>query len=235
MRIAVIGTGMVGRVLAAKLAETGHEVTIGTRDVEATLARTEPDQMGAPPFSQWRGEHPDIGLATMPDAAAGAELVVNATAGRVSLEAFRSIGAERLDGKIVLDVAQPLDLSRGLPPTLTVVNTDSLAEQLQRELPGARVVKSLNTTYAEVMVNPARVPGHHNIFVAGDDEGAKRVVRGILGELGWPEDRVIDLGDITGARAAEMFARMYFTLVGVLGTFDINIAVLAGGRKEQRP
>lgn len=233
MRIAVIGTGMVGRILAAKLAEVGHEVTIGTRDVEATLARSEPDRLGTPPFSQWQGEHPDIGLATMPDAVDGAELVVNATAGRVSLEAFRSIGAERLDGKILLDVAQPLDLSQGMPPTLTVVNTDSLAEQLQREFPGAKVVKSLNTTYAEVMVDPARVPGRHNIFVAGDDDDAKRVVRGVLGEFGWPADRVIDLGDITGARGAEMFARMYFTLAGALGTFDLNIAVHAKDQKEQ--
>lgn len=228
MKIAVIGTGGVGRTLAAALAENGHEIVIGTRSVEDTLATTESDSLGNPPYSIWQEDHQDIRLLSFAEAGAHGEVVVNATNGANSLEALDVVGAENLGGKVLLDVALPLDLSKGMPPTLTVANTDSLAEQIQRTFPDARVVKALNSVSFRVMVDPARVPGKHTLFVAGNDETAKSTVRGLLDDFGWSASSIIDLGDITGARGAEMYSRLYFTLADVLETFDFNINVVRG-------
>ena len=155
MKIAVLGTGMVGRALAGRLSGLGHDVTIGTRDPQATLARTEPDGMGNPPYSTWAKAHPEVALATFGDAAAGAELVVNATNGSGALPALELAGADHLAGKVILDISNPLDFSQGFPPTLFVKDTDSLGEQIQRAFPQARVVKTLNTLNADLMVDPA--------------------------------------------------------------------------------
>jgi predicted dinucleotide-binding enzyme len=141
MRIAVLGTGMVGRTLAARLAELGQVVAVGTRDVATASARTGPDRFGNPPLAEWREQHPDIDLAGFADAAADAELVVNATNGAGSLAALEAAGDEHLSGKVLVDVSNPLDVSHGMPPSLLVSNTDSLAEQIQRRFPTARVVK----------------------------------------------------------------------------------------------
>src|SRR3954470_20702191 len=217
MEIAVLGTGSVGRTLAGKLSERGHDVVIGTRDPAATLARTEPDAMGNPPFPVWQAEHPTVRLGPFADAAASAELVVNATNGDGSLEALAQAGESNLAGKVLLDVSNPLDFSRGSPPSLFVKDTDSLAEQIQRAFPAARVVKSLNTMTAAVMVDPGRVNGgNHSVFVSGDDAAAKRTVVGLLGDMGHTD--VIDLGDLTTARAAEMLLPVWLRLMGALGT-----------------
>lgn len=221
--IAVLGTGMVGRVLAARLAGLGHDVVIGTRDVAATMDRTEPDGLGTPPYSQWQAEHTDIRLLQLAEAGQHAELVVNASNGANALKSLEGVGAENLDGKVLIDVALPLDMSNGMPPTLTVANTDSLGEQIQRAYPGARVVKTLNTVFCEVMVDPTRIPGRHNIFIAGNEDAAKTTARELLTAFGWPQDVVVDLGDITGARGSEMYMRLYFQLAGLLGTFEINL------------
>jgi predicted dinucleotide-binding enzyme len=133
---------------------------------------------------------------------------------------------KNLAGKVLLDLALPLDLSQGMPPTLTIANTDSLGEQIQRTFPDARVVKSLNTVFWQVMIDPSRVPGEHTIFVAGNDPEAKKTVEGLLADFCWPDGSILDLGDITGARGAEMYARLYFTLVGALDTFELNIQVI---------
>lgn len=228
MKIAVIGTGMVGRVLAARLAGLGHEVVIGTRDPQATLARTDPDALGTVPYARWAAEHTNVRLLQLAEAGAFAELVVNASNGANSLAAIEGVGAENLAGKVLIDVALPLDLSQGMPPMLTVANTDSLGEQLQRAFPEAKVVKTLNTVFCEVMVDPSRIPGEHNLFVAGDDEQAKQVALGILESFGWHRDAVIDLGGITGARGAEMYMRLYFQLAQLFGTFDVTIQVKRG-------
>lgn len=225
MRIAVLGTGMVGRALAGRLVELGHHVVIGTRDVERTLARTDPDGMGTPSYALWQQNHPEVRLVTMPEAGAHAEVVLNATAGIAALDALAAVGAEHLDGKVLIDLAIPLDFSAGMPPRLTIANDDSLGEQVQRTYPRARVVKALNTVFCEVMVNPALVPGDHTLFVAGDDAQAKEAVIGLLAEMGWTAGRVIDLGGITSARCTEMYMQLYFTLVGVLDTFHFNIQV----------
>ncbi|MDH2392516.1 NAD(P)-binding domain-containing protein [Streptomyces sp. HNM0663] len=225
MRYAVLGTGTAGRTLAAALSSLGHEVVIGTRDPETTLARTEPDAMGNAPFAQWAVNHPLIRLQTFGDAAAHGERILNATAGAASLSALEAAGARQLNGKILLDVANPLDFTHGMPPTLDPVNTDSLGERIQRTFPGARVVKTLNTMNSAVMTEPARVPGEHHVFVSGDDADAKAAAVELLVAFGWPRDGVIDLGDISTARGPEMLLPMWLRLWGALGHTDFNFHI----------
>jgi predicted dinucleotide-binding enzyme len=228
MKISVLGTGMVGRALAARLAGLGHDVVIGTRDVAQTLARTESsDARGTPPYTEWQRDNPAVRLVPLTAAGAHGEIVVNAIDGALSLSALDEVGAANLAGKVLLDLALPLDRSAGTPHLL-FANTDSLGEQIQRAFPAAHVVKTLNTVHVQVMIEPGRVPGQHNIFVAGEDTGAKATVRSLLAEFGWPDDAVIDLGGISAARAAEMYAPLYFTLARVLGTYDFNIAIVRG-------
>lgn len=226
MRIGVLGTGAVGRTLAARLREIGHDVTVGTRNPAATLARTESDGMSSPPFAQWQAEYPTIPLRQYAEAAAAAEVVVNATAGGGSLAALEAAGSDTLTGKVLLDVANPLDFSAGFPPRLSVANTDSLAEQIQRAFGSARVVKALNTMTASVMVEPARVSGNHHVFVAGDDVPAKATVQDLLRSVGWRDDQILDLGGLRAARGMEMYLPLWLSLMQTLGTADFNIAVM---------
>jgi predicted dinucleotide-binding enzyme len=226
MRIAVCGTGPVGKALAGKLAGLGHEVTVATRDPEATLARDEPDVFGNPPFAVWREAHPEIGLAPLAEAVASAELIVNATSGESSIAALEAAGEENLAGKVLIDVANPLDYSQGMPPSLLVSNTDSLGEQIQRRFPQARVVKALNTMNCEVMVDPGRLPGKHDVLLCGEDEAAKLQVAELLQSFGWPDDQIIDLGGIDSARGTEMYLPLWLRLWGALGTGYFNIAVV---------
>ena len=224
MKIAVLGTGSVGPTIAAALSALGHDVVIGTRDPKATLARTEPGATGGPAFASWHVAHSRVEVATFADAAARAELVVNATNGAGSLEALTAAGAANLAGKVVMDVANPLDFSRGFPPSLNPVNTDSLGEQIQRAFPDARVVKTLNTMTASVMVDPAGVAGgDHSVFLSGNDAAAKETVSGLLKGFGHRD--IIDLGDITPARGAEMVLPIWVRLWGALGTGAFNFKI----------
>jgi len=218
MRIAVLGTGTVGQTIATKLVELGHEVTMGSRTADNEKGREWVSAAGG-----------GAAQGTFEDAASGSELVFNCTGGAVALDALRAAGAAHLAGKIVVDVSNPLDFSQGTPPTLTVCNTDSVGEQIQREFPDARVVKTLNTVNTAVMTNPAGVPGSHNLFISGNDDEAKTTVKGILGDFGWPQLAIIDLGDITGARGQEMYLPLWLRLMGTLGRPDFNIAVVQGG------
>jgi 8-hydroxy-5-deazaflavin:NADPH oxidoreductase len=225
MKIAVLGTGMVGRALAGRLAGLGHGVIVGTRDVAATMARTEPDGMGNPPYPAWAEQFPDVRLAIYAEAAADAELLVNATAGAVSLATLEAAGAQNLADKILIDIANPLDHSQGFPPSLFVQNTDSLAERIQGAFPRLRVVKTLNTMNAHLMVDPRSLAdGDHSVFVSGNDANAKQVVTGILESFGHTD--VIDLGDITTARGSEMMLPIWIRLMGVLGTPAFNFKVV---------
>lgn len=225
MRIAVLGTGMVGRAFATRLTALGHEVTVGTRDVAATMARTETDQMGNAPFPQWAAEHPEVTLATFADAAAPVELVVNATTGSATIDVLAAAGAANLAGKVVLDVANPLDHSAGMPPTLLVKDTDSLGEQIQRTFSDAKVVKALNTMNAYLMVDPRQLAdGDFSTFVSGDDADAKKTVSALLESIGHTD--VIDLGDITTARGAEMILPLWIRLWGALGTPMFNFKIV---------
>ena len=226
MRIGVLGTGTVGQALAAKLAEAGHEVVVGTRDPAATLARDQPDGYGNPPFGTWREQHPEVELGTFADAAGHGELLVNATAGAASVDALGLAGEANLDGKVLIDIANALDFSRGMPPSLLVANTDSLGERIQRAFPGARVVKALNTMNALLMVDPGQLAdGDHTVFVCGDDPEAKAAVTQLLTEaFGWRD--VIDLGDLTAARATEMVLPIWLRLMGTLRTPGFNFKVV---------
>jgi len=225
MEIAVLGTGIVGRTLAGRLHELGHHVVLGTRDPASTRARTDADRMGNPPVSAWLAEHPDVELVTFADAATGADLVVVATNGQGTLAAVEAAGADAVAGKVVVDVSNPLDFSQGFPPTLFVKDTDSLAEQLQRAFSGARVVKTLNTMTAHVMVHPDEVGGgDHSVFVSGDDAAAKQTVTELLRSMGHTD--VIDLGDLSTARGAEMYLPLWLRLMGSLGTPNIQVKVV---------
>ena len=211
MKIAVLGTGMVGRTLAPAFVRLGHEVTVGTRDPDATRARDD-----------WSL---DVPLSRYDQAAADADLVVNATNGTASLSALEAVGRENLAGRVLLDVANPLDSSAGFPPTLTVKDTDSLAEQIQRAFPEARVVKSLNTVNCAVMVDPAHVgDGRTTMFVAGADAEARALVVSLLKELGWRD--VIEFEELAAARGMEMWLPLWIRIMGRLGTGDFNLKVV---------
>ena len=194
MRIGVLGTGMVGRAISGKLAELGHDVQVGSRTA---------------------GE----GTVEFADAAAHGEIVFNCTNGAASLDALAAAGD--LAGKVVIDVANPLDGSGGL----LVDTSDSLGERIQAAFPDARVVKALNTINCNLMVDPGLVPGDHVVFVCGNDEEAKASVTSLLGEIGWPAERVVDLGDITAARGTEHYLMLWLRLWKAVGGPQFNIAV----------
>jgi predicted dinucleotide-binding enzyme len=223
-RYAVLGTGMVGRAVAGKLAVLGHDVTMGTRDPAAARARTEADRPGQPSLAEWLDANPAVTLAAYPNAAAGADVLVNATAGSASLDALAAAGADGMPGAIVLDIANPLDFSAG-ELNLTVGITDSLGETIQRAFPDLRVVKTLNTVTASVMVDPASVGGgDHTMFVAGNDAGAKAEVTALLGGFGWRDVR--DLGDISAARGMEAYLVLWLRTMQTFGTPMFNVKLV---------
>ncbi|MBL1109138.1 NAD(P)-binding domain-containing protein [Streptomyces sp. 5-8] len=217
MRYAVLGTGEVGRTLAGRLLELGHEVTLGSRTRDNPVA------------VEWAtAEAGRAHAGTFAEAAAAGEVVVNAVAGRVALDALEAAGAEHLAGKVLVDVSNPLAFEDG-QPLLDPVGSDSVGERIQRAFPQARVVKTLNTVNCRVMVDPRRVPGEHHLFVCGADARAKEQVTALLGEFGWPAGRVLDLGGIEAARAVEMYLPLWLTLFGRFGDADFNIEVRRSG------
>jgi len=214
MKFGVLGSGMVGSTIATKLVSLGHDVKIGSRDAANEKAKAWVASAG-------RG----ASQGSFADAAAFGEIVFNCTAGTGSIDALRSAGASALRGKVLIDIANPLDFSKGMPPTLFVSNDDSLGETIQRTFPEAKVVKALNTVNAGVMVNPGRVPGETDVFVSGNDAGAKvQVIRLLKEEFGWKS--VIDLGDITAARGTESYLHLWLRLYGALQTADFNVHIV---------
>lgn len=216
MQIAVLGTGTVGRTLAGRFDQLGHDVTLGTRDVELTRGRED--------YTAWAGEHPGVALASFADAAGAAEVVVNCLPGSTTLDVLRRVGSSNLTGKVLLDVSNPLDGSVGFPPKLFTTSDDSLGEQVQRDHPGARVVKTLNTLTADLMVHPEALGESTTVFVSGDDAAAKQVVTGLLRELG--HDDVLDLGGIETARGPEMYLPLWLRTMGALGTASFNLRIV---------
>jgi len=218
MKIGILGTGMVGATLATRLVKIGHQVMMGSRTANSDAGREWLESVGG-----------RARIGTFGDAAAFGEILFDCTNGANSVSALRQAGAANLRGKILIQVGNPLDFSKGMPPSLTVCNTDSLGEQVQREFPDARVVKALNTVNCDVMVDPARVPGAHDLFICGNDAAAKREVVSRLGEwFGWKPGNIIDLGDITNSRGTEMFLALWIRLFGMLGTPHFNIHVARG-------
>jgi 8-hydroxy-5-deazaflavin:NADPH oxidoreductase len=223
MKIGIIGSGVVGQTIGAKLIERGEDVVLGTR----SPGKLEDKRGMGAPLKDWLAATGGKGkIATFPEAAAHGEILINATSGTGSLEALRLAEARNINGKILIDIANPLDFSKGMPPSLTICNTDSLGEQIQRAFPEAKVVKTLNTTNTLVMVDPAKVAGgDHDLFISGNDAEAKARVTGLLQQwFGWRS--VIDLGDITTARGTEMLLPIWVRLYAGLGTpmFNFKIA-----------
>lgn len=218
MKIAILGTGMVGVALGTKLVQRKHDVMMGSRSANSD---------GAQKWLQSVGGNARTG--TFSDAAAFGEIVLDCSNGANALAVLRLAGADNLRNKILIQVGNPLDFSKGTPPSLTVCNTDSLGEQIQREFPGTRVVKALNTINCEVMINPARVPGDHVLPICGNDAQAKKEVAAKLCEwFGWKQSNIVDFGDITGARATEMYLPLWLRLWGVLDTPVFNIQLMRG-------
>ncbi|MCW8810622.1 MAG: NAD(P)-binding domain-containing protein [Ignavibacteriaceae bacterium] len=226
MKIGILGTGVVGQTIAEKLVQLGHNVMMGTRDKNETLAKTGKDNFGRPAFSEWLKNNSKVQLGTFSDAASFGELLVNATSGVGALDALKLAGEKNLAEKVLLDVSNPLDFSKGMPPTLTVCNTDSLGEQIQRTFPKTKVVKSLNTVNAYLMTNPKLLPEPTNIFLNGNDSNAKAEVKKLLTSFGWDEKDIIDMGDISTARGTEQILPIWVRLWGTLQTPIFNFKIV---------
>ncbi len=229
MNIAVLGTGSVGQTLAVKLHSLDHSVFMGTRNVEKSLAKTGKDSWGNEEVGTWIKSHPEISLVTFKKAVqSGNDLIVFAMNGGAAMDCLGSVGEDLLGGKVMIDITNPLDFSNGFPPSLTVCNTDSLAEQIQRKYPSLRVVKSLNTMSHLVMVDPGKISGDHSVFMSGNDHTAKSLVASVLASFGWKEHCIIDLGDISTARGTEMVLPLWLRLYGKINdpyfNFHINSA-----------
>ena len=218
MKIGVLGTGMVGTTIATALAAKGHAVKIGSRQAGKAEAKAWAAATGG-----------QAGEGSFADAAAFGELLFNCTKGEASLAALQAVGAAKLAGKVLVDISNPLDFSKGMPPSLFVGNTDSLAERIQRAFPQAKVVKTLNTLNCFLMVQPGLLAGDHDIFICGDDAAAKQQVLGLLtGAFGWAPKQVLDLGPLSSARATEGLLALWIRLYGGLGHANFNFHINIG-------
>lgn len=228
MNIAVFGTGVVGQTLSDRLSESGQNIMIGTRSVKDTMARTEPDGYGNPAFPLWLKDHDGVKLGSFAEAAAYGDILINATRGTESMKVLEMAGAQNMAGKILIDIANPLDFSRGTPPSLFISNTNSLAEEIQKAYPGLRVVKTLNTLNTALMARPQLLAdGDHSIFMSGNDEDAKAEVKSLLDTwFGWKNERIFDLGDITTARGTEMLLPVWVRLYSSLQTPMFNFKIV---------
>jgi 8-hydroxy-5-deazaflavin:NADPH oxidoreductase len=224
MKVAIIGSGIVGQTLGKKLVELGHDVVLGTRD---------PNKLGC--AKGWAGSICDwlntVGnkatVATFAAAAAQGEIIINATHGMASLAALQTAGAENLQGKILIDVANELDFSQGMPPKSMAADTTSLGEKIQAAFPNTKVVKTLNTMNCQMMVDPKQLAdGNHTVFVSGNDADAKAKVTELLQSFGWTD--IFDLGDITSARGTEMMMPIWLRAFGKLGNVPYNFKIVVG-------
>ena len=219
MKIAVLGTGTVGETIASKLVELGHEVKLGSRSANNEKAVAWTNKNGSKASN-----------GTFADAASFGEIIFNCTKGAASLQALKQAGADNLKGKVLVDVANPLDDSKGMPPSLLISNTDSLAEQIQNAFPEAKVVKSLNTMWCGLMVNPGMLPDSTNVFVSGNDAGAKAKVKDILKSFGWNDEDIIDLGDITTARGTESLMPIWLRIYMATHNGAFNFKIVSARR-----
>ena len=222
MKIGIIGSGVVAQTLGAKLCELGHDVAIGTRDPQ----KLDDKKNFTGSLREWLGKVGGKGkVVTFADAASSGELLINATSGTISVEALKLAGAGGVGAKILIDTANFLDHSQGMPPRALATQDNCLAEQIQAAFPNLKVVKCFNTIGAPVMVNPRAVKGgDHTIFLSGNDGGAKSVVSELLRSFGWSD--ILDLGDVSSARGPEMYMAMWIRLWGATGTGMLNIKVV---------
>ena len=226
MKIAILGTGMVGQAIAGKMSSLRHTVYMGTRNAEETKLRQDVNRRTGISFAEWHKNYPDVEVVNYENLPSNSGLFVNAASGYASLEALKKVGREKFKNKTLLDISNPLDFSGGMPPSLFVCNTDSLAEQIQREFPDSKVVKSLNTMNCLIMMNPSLIPGDHSVFLSGNDSDAKAEVRSLLNSVGWKDSNIIDLGDITTARSAEMILPIWLRLRSAFNSADFNFHIV---------
>lgn len=214
MQIGILGSGVTAQTIGSKLIELGHEVMLGSRDeANANAVAWAKDQTG---------QHALYG--TFMNAASFGEIIFNCTLGSGSLVALEQAGAENLKGKILIDTSNPLDRSTD-QWSLTVCNNDSLGEQIQRAYPETKVVKTLNTVNANVMVDPAKLLEQTHVFVSGDDIEAKATVVRILRDwFGWKQ--IIDLGGIETSRSVEMYVLLWHHLRNAISSQRFNIKVV---------
>ncbi len=216
-KIAVLGTGNVGDTIGSKLIEVGHTVMMGSRTADNEKAKAF--------VAKHNGK---ASAGTFADAAAFGEIVFNCTAGVGSLEALKLAGEKNINGKIIVDIANPLDFSKGMPPSLAICNIISLGEEIQKAFPQTKVVKALNTMWCGLMVNPGMINGgDHSTFVSGNDTGAKEEVKRILKSFGWAEQNILDLGDITKARGTEMYLPIWLSIYGATNNGAFNIKIVS--------
>lgn len=223
MKIAILGGGSVAQTFGSRLIALGHQVQLGIRNPDrAELAKP---RANAVPLAEWVAATGGT-VATYAGAAAFGEITINAASGVGSLEALAMAGAASLEGKLLIDLANALDFSHGMPPSVSAAygGASSLGEQIQAAYPGAKVVKAFNTIAAAVGANPALVPGAHELLIAGNDPAAKAAVTALARELGWTA--FIDLGGITGARGMEQFLPLAMLLFGALGTGTLGLKVM---------
>lgn len=228
MKIAILGTGNVGQSFAEKLVSLGHEVKMGTRNVSTTMERKSTDNYGSLPFGEWHSKNGEVQLMTFKDAVSESEIVINALQGATALSVIRSCNKSDFDNKIVIDISNPLDFSQGFPPSLLegLNNTNSLGEEIQKELPKAKIVKTLNTMWSGLMVNPTMINnGEHQNYICGNDKEAKEKVITLLLSFGWSKDNILDLGDITNARGTESTLLIWTRIYGVTqnGAFNMKL------------
>jgi 8-hydroxy-5-deazaflavin:NADPH oxidoreductase len=211
MNIAILGTGGVAQTIAPKLAGAGHRVVLGSRDPRTTPA--------------WVAQSPDtIEVRSHDSAASSAQLVINAVPGAVALDVLGGIAASSLDGKVVMDLTNAVVPADG--GFALVYPESSLGEELQRALPAARVVKAMNTMSTAVIADPTGLSPQSSVFVSGDAADAKEAVTGVLRDLGWPQESIIDLGGIASARGPEHVFLLLAGLFGALGTPRLGLAVV---------
>jgi predicted dinucleotide-binding enzyme len=221
MKIGVIGSGVVAQTLGKAWVGQGHDVALGTRDP----SKIDDKKMMGATLREWRAQTENRGkIVSFQEAAAHGDVLVNATSGTVSVDALRLAGADKLGGKVLVEVANELDFSKGMPPRALAGQDRCLAEKIQAEFPNLKVVKTLNTISAPVMVNPKGIAGgDHTVFVSGNDAGAKTQVKELLQGFGWTD--ILDLGDISTARGPEMYMAMWIRLWGATGSGNLNIKV----------
>ncbi|MFF9149518.1 NADPH-dependent F420 reductase [Streptomyces sp. NPDC014861] len=220
MRIGILGTGHVGRTLATAWAGAGHDVVLGSRRPRDPVLLAELDEVVAEGV---RVEDPSA-------AAEHADVLVNATPGTASVALLDRIGAPALAGKVLLDVA--VGFREDGAPSHPVV---SLGEEIQRAFPDTRVVKTFSTVDRGVMVAPDSLEGASNVFLSGEDADAKKAVRGLLADLGWSEESVLDLGGISTARGQELFADLFIAIARATGTYEFGIRVVLPAARESAP
>jgi predicted dinucleotide-binding enzyme len=215
MRIGVLGSGVVGRTIGTKLSALGHDVVMGSREAGSPAGREWAEATGGSSRSQ-----------SFADAAAFGDVLFNATLGVAALEALAMAGADNLGTKVLLDLTNPLDFSNGFPPSLSIPPSGSLGEEIQLAYPAVRVVKGFNTMSAGVMVEPGALAGPHDVFICGNDAAAKETVTGIMGEMGWPRERVVDLGDITSSRGMEAYVLFWIRVAMKESMAPFNISIV---------